>query len=81
MTERIEPSRFQEVLVQNAQKGEPYRVKLVDDPVVYEGIPISTPGDTTQDDDTFRLDVSSPPEQAGLLHSRISKIEWIERMR
>jgi hypothetical protein len=81
MAERIEPSKVLEVLVQNAQRGERYRVKLVNDPVVYEGIPLSTPGATTQDDDTFRLDVTAPPEQAGMLHSRISNIEWIEPIR
>ncbi|MGD8316632.1 MAG: hypothetical protein PVH21_04750 [Myxococcales bacterium] len=81
MTKPIEPSRILETLVQNAQKGEPYRVKLIDDPVVYEGIPLSTPGDTTFDEDSFRLDVTSPPGRAGLLYGRISDIEWIERVR
>ncbi|HSN82254.1 MAG TPA: hypothetical protein VLS88_06720 [Polyangiales bacterium] len=81
MSKRIESSRIMETLVQNARKGEPYRVKLVDDPVVYEGIPLSTPGDATRDPDTFRLEVTSPSEDAGLMYGRISDIEWIERVR
>jgi hypothetical protein len=81
MSHRIDPSHVMETLVQNAQKGEPYRVKLIDDPVVYEGIPLSKPGDTTHDEDAFRLDVTSPPQHSGLLHGRIRDIEWIERVR
>ncbi len=81
MTKRIEPSKILESLVQNAQKGEPYRVKLVDDPVIYEGIALSKPGDTTHDVDSFRVEVTSPPECAGLMYGRISDIEWIERVR
>lgn len=81
MTKRIESSRILETLVQNAQKGEPYRVKLVNDPIVYEGIPLSMPGDTTRNADAFRLEVTSPSDQAGLMFSRISDIEWIERVR
>jgi len=81
VTKPIEPGRILETLVQNAQKGEPYRIKLFDDPVVYEGIPLSTPGDTTLDDDSFRLDVTSPEDRAGLMYGRISDIEWMERVR
>jgi hypothetical protein len=66
--------------VRNAQKGEAYRVKLIDDPIVYEGIPISRPGDTSHERDAFRFE-ASPPGRAGLVHRRISDIEWIEPVR
>jgi hypothetical protein len=81
MAERIAPQRVFETLVRNAQKGEPFRVKLVGDPIIYEGIPLSKPGDTSRDSDSFRLDVSEPPERAGPLHGRVSDIEWLERLR
>ena len=81
MTKRVEAARILEVLVQNAQKGERYRLKLVDDPVVYEGIPLSIPGDATHDQDSFRLDVTSPLACAGLMYGRIRDIEWIEPVR
>ena len=81
MTKRVEPSRILEVLVQNAEKGGRYRLKLVDDPVVYEGIPLSIPGDATRDQDSFRVDVTSPLACAGLMYGRIRDIEWIEPVR
>ena len=81
MTQRIEPAKILETLVRNAQTGEAYRVKLTDDPIVYEGIPISRPGDTSHEQDAFRFEVTSPPDQAGVAHGRISDIEWIEPVR
>jgi hypothetical protein len=81
MTERVEPSRILETLVMNAQKGERYRMKLVDDAVVYEGIPLSKPGDTTRDQDSFRLKVTSPSDRAGLIYGRVRDIEWMEPVR
>jgi hypothetical protein len=81
MAHRIEPAKILETLVQNAQKGEAYRVKLTEDPIVYEGIPISRPGETSHEQDAFRFEVTSPPEHAGLGHHRISDIEWIEPVR
>lgn len=81
MPDRVEPSRIFETLVLNAQRGETYRLKIADDDVVYEGIPLSTPGDTTRHEDSFRLKVTSPSDRAGLMHGRISDIEWLERIR
>lgn len=78
MSERIEPSEILEALAQNAQKGQRYRLKMKGDPLVYEGIPLTKPGDTSQDADAFRIDVSAPRERAGLFHGRIRDIEWIE---
>lgn len=81
MSRRIDPSRTTETLVLNAQKGEPYRVKLEGDPTVLEGIPLSKPGDTTHDVGAFRMEVTAPPGRAGVLHGQIGDIEWIERVR
>lgn len=37
--------------------------------------------DATRDQDSFRLDVTSPSVCAGLMYGRIRNIEWIEPIR
>lgn len=75
------PAEVREALTQNAQKGEPHRIKFIGDPLIYEGIPLARPGWTARGDDTFRFEVTAPEERAGLMQRHVSEVEWLEPVR
>lgn len=76
---QMNPSGLFETLVQNAQKGEYYFMKLRDDPVVYTAIPLVHYSMDTAGDTLFVMKVVDPPEQQGVYQRKISEIEFIER--
>jgi hypothetical protein len=73
--------RTWEAIVQNAQKGELYRIKFRGDPVTYEGIPLARPGWTSEKPGRFEFDVVRPERHRGVSERAIGEIETFERSR
>lgn len=72
--------KAREIIVENAQKGELYRMMFKDDPVTYEGIPVALPGVTSSDDDVFDFKVVEPPRKRGMLRRSVHQISWLEKI-
>lgn len=68
-----------ETLVQNAQKGEFFLVKLKDNPVVYTAIPLIHYSMDTGDDTMFVMKVTEPSEHQGVYQESVENIEFMER--
>jgi len=70
---------YNEILIQNAQKGEPYVMKLTTSPVTYIAIPLKNPGFRSGDKNMFSYQVLFPEDQKGLYEGWIDEIEFLER--
>lgn len=70
---------FREIISQNAQKGEPYRIKFMNDPVIYTGVPIAMTRLASIDNDQFDFKVVEPPEHSGVQHRSMGEIESMEK--
>lgn len=71
--------RVRELVMQNAQKGEVYRVMFRGDPVTYEGMPVALPGMTTDTGETFEFKVLSPEDKKGVQRRSIHDVAWMEQ--
>lgn len=72
---KIKKEEYYETLVQNAQKGEHFLVKLKDDPVIYNAIPIIRPNFESKDDNAFIFNVIKPEEQKGVYKKSLEEID------
>lgn len=68
-----------ETLVQNAQKGESFMIKLRNSPIVYTAIPLIHYSMDTGDDQMFIMKVIEPAEHQGVYKESIDNIELLER--
>ena len=76
---QTDPGKVRETIVQNAQKGQMYRLIFADDPVIYEGMPITQPGMTADDENVFEIKLIGPSSREGdVLRRSINDITWIE---
>ena len=71
--------KYYEALVQNAQKGETYLLKLKDSPIVYIAIPVLRSTFTTDDENMFSFRILQPEEHKGVFQRSIDDIELLER--
>lgn len=76
-TDKTKLKEYYEVLVQNAQKGESYLMKLKDNPIVYIAIPLIQYNFSTEDENTFVFNVLQPIEQKGVYKKSIEDIEML----
>lgn len=77
--ENSNTSRYYELLVQNAQKGEVYAVKLKSDPQVYSAIPLIPGRMQNEEPAKFVLNILAPPERKGVHELPLDEIESIEQ--
>jgi hypothetical protein len=70
---------YYEILVQNAQKGETYKMKLTTSPVTYLAIPMKNLGTRSGDKNMFSYQVLYPEDQKGLYEGWIDEIELLEK--
>jgi len=75
-----DPEKNFEILAQNARKGELYRIKLKDDPVVYTCIPLMNFALKTDNDTKFTMRVFEPEDRVGTCTRFISEIELLEKL-
>jgi hypothetical protein len=68
-----------EMLVQNAQKGEMYNVKLKSEPMVYLAIPMIPGRYQNEAPPKFILNIVSPKEFKGVSEHLVEDIEFLER--
>ena len=68
-----------EILVQNAQKGEIYLLKLKDSQLVYVTIPVLRDRFTTEAEDVFSFRILQPEENKGIFQRSIEDIELLEK--
>jgi len=73
--------KARENILQNAQKGEIYRLRFEGDPVTYTGMPVAMPGSTGMDDEVFEFRILEPEEKAGVQRRSIHEIAWLEKER
>jgi len=73
--------KARENILQNAQKGEIYRLKFEGDATMYTGMPIALPGITGEDDEVFEFRILEPEEKAGVQRRSIHEIAWLEKSR
>lgn len=69
-----------QAIIENAQKGESYRIEFNGDPVVYEGLPVALPGMTSADEDIFDFRVTAPEEKRGLQRRSVHEVRCLERV-
>lgn len=77
--DRTKQTEYFEALVQNAQKGEYYLIKLKGDPIEYTAIPLIHYNMDTQKDSMFVMKVVEPPEHQGVYKQPVNSIEKLER--
>ncbi len=70
---------YYELLVQNAQKGEPYFMMFRGDPVMYVAIPVISTSFIEGDDHIFSLKVLLPEEHKGTYTHSLEDIELLEK--
>jgi hypothetical protein len=78
MTEDTETKKFYEMIAQNVQKGDPYSIKLKDDPNLYIGVPVLDL--TAAEDDYFSFKVLEPKEKKGIMRKAIGDIESLVQL-
>ena len=71
--------KYYEILVQNAQKGESYLIRLKDDPTVYLAIPLLRGNYDTEDDSTFIMNILRPEKYKGVYKEPIEDIEMLKK--
>ncbi|MFP4309420.1 MAG: hypothetical protein ACLFRG_13465 [Desulfococcaceae bacterium] len=64
-----------EAITLNGKKGEPFVIKLKENPTVFVGVPIPD----REDDEQFHLTVMEPPDCKGVVEARIDDIEFMKR--
>ena len=79
MKNKEESQQHYETLVQNAQKGEIYTLKLKDDPITYTVIPMIHQGFDAGDEDEFTFKVLQPEKLSGVYKRSLDAIEELER--
>jgi oxalate decarboxylase/phosphoglucose isomerase-like protein (cupin superfamily) len=77
--ERSKYVAYFETLVQNAQKGELFTIKLKGNPVIYTAMPLMHYSMDTARDTMFMMKVVDPPELQGVYKESIENIEFLER--
>ena len=70
--------KARELIVENAQKGEMYRIVFEGDPQAYEGIPLALPGMTPADENVFIFKVLEPVHKRGTMRCVYRRIERME---
>ncbi|MCF7837625.1 MAG: hypothetical protein K9N49_03255 [Candidatus Marinimicrobia bacterium] len=80
-TERTVQELAREIIIQNVQKGQMYRVKFSQDPVIYEGMPIALPGMLSGEDEVFEMRVVGPSQEGAVLRRAVGDISWIREFR
>jgi hypothetical protein len=68
-----------QTIIENAQKGETYRIEFHGDAVVYEGVPVGLPGMTSPDEDIFDFRVTAPEDHRGMQRRSVHEVKWLER--
>ncbi len=69
---------YYEILSRNSLRGETYLIKLKNDPNVYVGIPVLRSNLSSENDDSFTLNVLQPSEKKGMYQKSISDIELLK---
>ncbi len=70
---------FYEEIMQNTQKGDTYRIKFKRDNTVYEGIPVISPTESSDEGEAFLLKVLKPKGGKEQFTELISEIEYLKR--
>lgn len=70
---------YYEALVQNAEKGERYLLKLKDNPGLFITIPLIRPGFEGGGENMFTFKVIEPKEMEGMYKRPLDDIEILER--
>ncbi len=68
-----------QIIIENAQKGETYRIEFNGDSVVYEGVPVALPGMTAPDEDIFDFRITGPDDRRGIQRRSVHEVKWLER--
>jgi len=71
---------YYETLVQNAQKGASYYLKLKNDPVTYTAIPLIEATGAKRKEGMFIYRVLEPEEHKGTYDKPVPDIEMLERI-
>jgi len=79
MADRKRRESFEELFVQNRQKGEIFDIKFVDDDTVYRGIPVIASSQVDSGTPSFELRVISPKERKGVEERLITDIEYARK--
>lgn len=75
----MEQEEKRQLIVQNTQKGQHYRIMFSHDSAIYEGIPVISPDRDSGDPDAFEMRLVTPPgEDAKVIRRSISDIAWLE---
>lgn len=71
--------KYYEILSQNSQKGEVYLVKLKENPVIFEGIPLINELAVSSPDNSFIIKIHKPEKYKGFFKASIDDIEQLEK--
>lgn len=71
--------KFYEEIMQNNQKGDLYRIKFKGDNTVYEGIPVISSTQSSEEGDSFTLKVLKPKGGKNQITGLISELEYLEQ--
>lgn len=75
MTIRIPKEKIRETITLNAQSGDLYAIKFLDQTLTYVGIPVPSPAD----DRKFRFRIIAPAAKEGIAEFDIDAIETMEK--
>lgn len=78
---RRQHERVREIVTENAQKGELYRLQFKNDPITYVGLPVALSGVTSSYDESFEFKVLEPADRRGLHRRSVREVEWLEKIR
>ena len=79
--EQVACEKARERIIENAQKGEAFRIAFKGNPQVYEGIPVALPGLTVREEDCFEFKVREPPHKRGMKRFAYCQIANMEKLR
>lgn len=75
----IKIDNYYQILVQNARKGERYRIKLKGSTLEYNAIPLIQMNFDVPGDGTFMMKIFEPAEYKGIQYHRLEDIDTLEK--
>jgi abortive infection bacteriophage resistance protein len=78
-TQEQDEKKFYEVIVENTQRGDLYKLKFKNDNTIYLGIPVICATCEDENEVKFNFKVIEPKGHKDLITEYISEIEYLQR--